>query len=90
MYDQLKAVQAEMGGDKLEIAYSENMFNVPTPPRPFATMPADGYDLVIAHGAQYGDSLMEIAPDFPEDQLCLGHHHATPARRKGIDQRLRL
>jgi basic membrane protein A len=32
----------------------------------------DGYDLVIAHGSQYGSSLQEIAPDFPEVSFAWG------------------
>ncbi|MGB5167716.1 MAG: BMP family ABC transporter substrate-binding protein, partial [Acidimicrobiia bacterium] len=30
------------------------------------------YDLVIAHGSQYGGSLQEIAPDFPEVSFAWG------------------
>ena len=32
----------------------------------------DGYDLVIAHGSQYGGSLQEIAPDFPDTSFAWG------------------
>jgi basic membrane protein A len=32
----------------------------------------DGFDLVIAHGSQYGSSLQEIAPDFPEVAFAWG------------------
>ena len=31
-----------------------------------------GFDLVIAHGAQYGGSLQEIAPDFPDTSFAWG------------------
>jgi basic membrane protein A len=33
---------------------------------------AQGYDLVVAHGSQYGSSLREIAPDFPETSFAHG------------------
>ena len=33
---------------------------------------ADGFDLVIAHGSQYGGSLQEIAPDFPDTSFAWG------------------
>jgi basic membrane protein A len=33
---------------------------------------SDGFDLVIAHGSQYGGSLQEIAPDFPEVSFAWG------------------
>ncbi len=42
------------------------------PPPPSATMLSQGYDLVIAHGSQYGSSLQEIAPDFPETSFAWG------------------
>jgi basic membrane protein A len=32
----------------------------------------DGYDLVIAHGSQYGGPLQEIAPDFPDVSFAWG------------------
>lgn len=32
----------------------------------------DGFDLVIAHGSQYGGPLAEIAPDFPETSFAWG------------------
>lgn len=37
--------------------------------RDYAT---EGYNLVIAHGSQYGGSLQEIAPDFPEVSFAWG------------------
>ncbi|HHY56440.1 MAG TPA: BMP family ABC transporter substrate-binding protein [Chloroflexi bacterium] len=81
IYTSLKELQAEMGEDKLEIAYSENMFNVPDAAAAIREYAANGYDLVIAHGAQYGDSLMEIAPDFPEVSFAWG-----TSTRTGADQ----
>ncbi len=33
---------------------------------------SQGFDLVIAHGTQYGTSLEEIAPDFPEVSFAWG------------------
>ena len=33
----------------------------------------DGFDLVIAHGSQYGGPLQEIAPDFPDVAFRVGN-----------------
>lgn len=41
----------------------------------------DGVDVVIAHGTQYGGSLTEIAPDFPETAFLWG----TSSDTQGLD-----
>ncbi len=72
MYDGLVAVQKEMGKDKFEFAYTENMFNVPDAAAAIRDYATKGYDLVIAHGSQYGASLADIAPDFPKTAFAWG------------------
>jgi basic membrane lipoprotein Med (substrate-binding protein (PBP1-ABC) superfamily) len=73
MYDALLKVQAEMGGpDAFEIAYSENMFVIEDAAAAIRDYASQGYDLVIAHGSQYGSSLQEIAPDFPDTSFAWG------------------
>jgi basic membrane lipoprotein Med (substrate-binding protein (PBP1-ABC) superfamily) len=73
MYDALKRVQADMGGaDKFELVYSENMFVVDDAAAAIRDYATQGFDLVIAHGSQYGSSLQEIAPDFPQTSFAWG------------------
>ena len=73
MYDGLKAVQAEMGGeDAMEIAYTENLFQVADAAAALRDYASDGYDLVIAHGTQFGNSMFEVAADFPETSFAWG------------------
>jgi basic membrane protein A len=72
MYDALVAVQKEMGKDKLEFAYTDNMVNVPDAAAAIRDYANKGYDLVIAHGSQYGASLSDIAPDFPKTAFAWG------------------
>ncbi len=73
MYDALIRVQKEMGGpDKFEFVYSENMFVVDDAAAAIRDYATKGYDLVIAHGSQYGSSLQEIAPDFPKTSFAWG------------------
>jgi len=73
MYDALTAIQQEMGGpDKMELVYSEGMFVVDDAAAAIRDYAAEGYDLVIAHGSQYGSSLQEIAPDFPNTSFAHG------------------
>lgn len=73
MYDALVAIQDEMGGeDSMEIVYSESMFVVDDAAAAIRDYASQGFNLVIAHGSQYGSSLQEIAPDFPETSFAWG------------------
>jgi basic membrane protein A len=73
MYDALLKIQTDMGGpDKFEIAYSENMFVIEDAAAAIRDYASKGYNLVIAHGSQYGSSLQEIAPDFPQTSFAWG------------------
>jgi basic membrane protein A len=73
MYDALSAIQTEMGGpDNMELVYSEGMFVVDDAAAAIRDYASEGYDLVIAHGSQYGSSLQEIAPDFAETSFAWG------------------
>ena len=73
MYDALVAIQDEMGGeDSMELVYSESMFVVDDAAAAIRDYASEGYNLVIAHGSQYGSSLQEIAPDFPETSFAWG------------------
>jgi basic membrane protein A len=73
MYDSLLEIQADMGGpEKMELVYSENMFVVDDAAAAIRDYASQGYDLIIAHGSQYGSSLKEIAPDFEETAFAHG------------------
>ena len=73
MYDALVAVQEWMGGEEsMEFVYSDGLFVVDDAAAAIRDYAAEGYDLVIAHGSQYGSSLQEIAPDFPETSFAWG------------------
>jgi basic membrane protein A len=71
--DSLLRLQEEAGGEEvMEIAYTENMFNVTDAAAALRDYAADGFDIVIAHGTQYGTSMFEIAPDFPDTTFAWG------------------
>jgi basic membrane lipoprotein Med (substrate-binding protein (PBP1-ABC) superfamily) len=72
MYDALVAIQEDMGEDAFQFDYSENMFVVEDAATALRDYASQGYDLVIAHGSQYGSSLAEIAPDFPDTAFAWG------------------
>lgn len=73
MYEALKKLQAEAGENAFEIVYSEDMFNVADAREAIRDYADTGFDLVVAHGAQYGTSVQEIAPDFPETAFAWGN-----------------
>jgi basic membrane protein A len=73
LMEALKVVQAANGGEAMfEIALSESMFVVPDAAAAIRDYASQGYDLVIAHGSQYGTSLQQIAPEFPEVAFAWG------------------
>ena len=55
-----------------ELKVSENMFVVDDAAAAIRSYAQDGFDVVIAHGSQYGGSLQEIAPDFPKVAFAWG------------------
>ncbi len=73
MWSALIAIQTEMGGaSALELKYSENMYKVPDAAAAVRDYASQGFDIVIAHGSQYGSSVQEIAPDFPKVTFAWG------------------
>jgi basic membrane lipoprotein Med (substrate-binding protein (PBP1-ABC) superfamily) len=73
IWDALTAVQTEAGGEaKIALTISENLFNVPDAAAAMRDYASQGYDIVIAHGTQYGASMFEVAQDFPEVTFAWG------------------
>ncbi len=72
MYDALVTIQNEMGKDNFQFVYSENMFVISDAAAAIRDYASQGYNLVIAHGSQYGGSLVDIAPDFPNTAFAWG------------------
>jgi len=73
MWSALQSVQQEMGGESaLQLAYTDNLFNVPDAAAAIRDYASKGFDIVIAHGSQYGSSVQDIAPDFPNVTFAWG------------------
>ena len=71
MYDALKKMQAQ-SKDGMELAVSERMgkpVDAGAAIRQYATQ---GFDVIIAHGAQYQSVVKEIAPEFPKITFAYG------------------
>lgn len=72
MYDALLAIQEERGEENFQFDHSEDMFVVDDAAAAIRDYASQGYDLIIAHGSQYGSTLREIVPDFPETSFAHG------------------
>ena len=66
------AVNAVAGDRELDIAITDGTFIVEDAAAAIRGYADDGFDLVIAHGSQYGGPLQEIAPDFPDVAFAWG------------------
>ena len=73
MWSALLSVQKAMGGESaVVLKYSENMYKVPDAAAAVRDYASQGFDIVIAHGSQYGSSVQEIAKDFPDVTFAWG------------------
>lgn len=73
MYEAFVSIQEEMGGESaLEIAYTENMFDVTAAEQALRDYADEGYNLIVAHGTQYQAQLFAVAADYPETSFAWG------------------
>ena len=68
--DAVEVIVAENPGT--EVAITDGTFIVEDAAAAIRGYAEEGYDLVIAHGSQYGGSLQEIAGDFPDTAFAWG------------------
>jgi basic membrane protein A len=82
MYDALVAVQEEMGEDAFQFDFQDGTFIVDDAAVALRDWASSGdYDLVIAHGSQFGAILEELAPEFPDVSFAWG----TDVNTFGLD-----
>jgi basic membrane protein A len=67
--DGIKAIQKDR---EIKLAITDGTFVVEDAAAAIRDYAKKGFDLVIAHGSQYGGSLKEIAPDFPDTAFAWG------------------
>ncbi len=78
MYDALVLVQETLGEENFEFTFQDGTFVVDDAAVALREWAASGeYDLVVAHGSQYGSILEELAPDFPEVSFAWGTDQNT-------------
>ncbi len=72
MYEGVLSVQQRLGEDKVQVDVSERLWNAVDAGSAIRQYASQGYDIVIAHGAQYQSLLDDIAPAFPEVTFAYG------------------
>jgi len=71
MVDSINAIKAERGGN-LDFALTHSTFVAEDAAAQVLTYANEGYDLVIAHGSEYGAELVKIAAEHPEVAFAWG------------------
>ena len=74
MYSALKSLQAS---ENLTISVSANEYVVSDAASIIREYASEGYNLVIAHGSQYGSTIEQLAPQFPKVSFAWGTAGAT-------------
>lgn len=73
LFTSLVQLQEELGGESaLQFAYSEAMSSVSAASETLRGYAEDGFDIIIAHGTQYGTSIFDMAHEFPETSFAWG------------------
>lgn len=73
MYDALLYIQEEMGEENFQFDFLDGTFIVDDAAVALRDWASSGdYDLIIAHGSQFGSILEELAPEFPEVSFAWG------------------
>jgi basic membrane protein A len=73
MYDALLALQEMYGEENFQFDFQDGTFVVDDAAVALRDWASSGeYDLIIAHGSQFGSILEELAPEFPEVSFAWG------------------
>jgi len=74
MVEALNTVKAKYN---LQVAVSDNQFVVSDAANILRQYASQGYNLVIAHGSQYGGTIQQLAPQFPKVSFAWGTAGST-------------
>ena len=73
----VEALQGLQQSENLQIAISDNQFVVADAGNVIRQYASEGYNLVIAHGSQYGSTIQQLAPQFPNVSFAWGTAGST-------------
>lgn len=76
MYQGMKAVEEEMG-DKIQVTYVEEVYEVADIEPALRDFASEGYDLIFGHGFQFMEPIIKVATEFPDVAFALGTGYKT-------------
>lgn len=71
MYEGMKALEEEYKG-KIEVTYTEEVYEVADIEPALRDFASEGYDLVFGHGFQFMEPIIKVAAEFPNTKFALG------------------
>ncbi len=71
------ALQKLQTSDNLQVSISDNQFVVSDAGNIIRQYASEGYNLIIAHGSQYGSTIQQLAPQFPKVSFAWGTAGST-------------
>ena len=90
MYEGVSAVVANMGAGNAQMAVTENVPNPVDAGAAIRDYANQGFNIIIAHGSQYQNPLMEVAADFPEVTFAHGTAFETSSNIFAYDPQAQL
>lgn len=87
MNEGMKALEKEYAG-KIEVTYSENVYEVSNIEPALREFASQGYDLIIGHGFQFQEPIIKVAGEFPKVKFALGTGFKTLANTAVYDIQL--
>ncbi|MCO1600815.1 BMP family protein [Desulfosporosinus nitroreducens] len=87
MHEGMKELEKDYAG-KIEVTYSENVYEVSNIEPALREFASQGYDLVIGHGFQFQEPIIKVAGEFPKVKFALGTGFKTLANTAIYDVQL--
>lgn len=78
MYEGMKAIE-EQYGDKIEVSYVENVYDVADITPTIIDFADQGYDIIFGHGFQFMEPIMELCSMYPDTAFVTGTGYLTDA-----------
>lgn len=76
MYEGMKKVEKEYG-DKIEVKYVEEVYEVSDIEPALIDFASQGYDLIFGHGFQFMEPIIKVAGEYPKVKFALGTGYKT-------------